>query len=181
MLRTISASLLATVMLVAAATLYAIGKEDAPVRQADAPKQPLAIGHPSMESPHANPIARYNDRLFVANTPAGTLDVIDTKTRKILTRIPVGIDPVSVAVRPDGKEVWVSNHVSDSVSVIDTDPSSPTHLHVVATVQEFDANTKATKFDEPVGIAFAGNEKAYVALSSENQIAVIDVASRKIT
>ena len=48
-------------------------------------------------------------------------------------------------------------------------------------MQEFDAKTKATKFDEPVGIVFAGNEKAYVALSSENQIAVIDVASRKIT
>ena len=28
-------------------------------------------------------------------------------------------DPVGIAVRPDGKEVWVSNHVSDSVSVID--------------------------------------------------------------
>ena len=98
----------------------------------------------------------------------------------MVARIPVGVDPVSVAVRPDGKEVWVANHVSDSVSVIDSDPASPTHLHVVATVQEFDAKTKATRFDEPVGIAFAGNDKAYVALSSENQIAVVDVATRKV-
>ena len=30
-------------------------------------------------------------------------------------------DPVGIAVRPDGKEVWVSNHVSDSVSVIDAE------------------------------------------------------------
>ena len=92
----------------------------------------------------------------------------------------MGIDPVSLAVRPDGKEVWVSNHVSDSVSVIDNDSASPTFLHVIATVQDFDAKTKATRFDEPVGIAFAGNEKAYVALSSENQIAVIDVATKKV-
>jgi YVTN family beta-propeller protein len=127
-----------------------------------------------MESPHANPIACHDGRVFVANTPAGTVDFIDTKTRKIVARVPVGIDPVSVAMRPDGKEIWVSNHVSDSVSVIDSDSSSPTYLNVVATVQEFDAKTKATKFDEPVGIAFAGNDKAYVALSSENQIAVID-------
>jgi YVTN family beta-propeller protein len=140
-----------------------------------------AVGHPSMESPQFNPIAVLGDRVFVANTPAGTVDVIDAKSRKVVTRIPVGVDPVCVAVSPDGKEVWVANHVSDSVSVIDADPASATHLHVVATVQEFDWKTKATTFDEPVGIAFASNDKAYVALSSENQIAVIDVASRKVT
>jgi YVTN family beta-propeller protein len=181
MIRAAFASLLATVILVAGANFYAVGKADVPVPLADAPKPPLAVGHPSMESPHANPIACHDGRVFVANTPAGTVDVIDTKTRKVVARVPVGIDPVSVAMRPDGKEIWVSNHVSDSVSVIDSDSSSPTYLNVVATVQEFDAKTKATKFDEPVGIAFAGNDKAYVALSSENQIAVIDVRSRKIT
>ncbi|MSQ97146.1 MAG: hypothetical protein EXR98_21695 [Gemmataceae bacterium] len=134
-----------------------------------------------MESPHAAPIAVGGNLVFVANTPAGTVDVIDRKARKIVTRINVGVDPVSVAVRPDGKEVWVSNHVSDSVSVIDSDFGSPTYLQVVATIQEFDPKTKATLFDEPVGIAFAGNDKAYVALSSENQIAVIAVATRKIS
>ena len=142
---------------------------------------PVAVGHPSMESPHANPIALDANRVFVANTPAGTLDVIDRMTQRIVARVSVGVDPVSVAVRPDGKEVWVSNHVSDSVSVVDSDVKSPTFLQVVATVQEFDPKTKATLFDEPVGIAFAGNDKAYVALSSENQIAVVDVASRKVS
>ena len=39
----------------------------------------------------------------------------------------------------------------------------------------------ATTFDEPVGIAFASNAKAYVALSSKNDIAVIDTASYAIT
>ena len=71
------------------------------------------------------------------------------------TCLEVGIDPVGIAVRPDGREVWVANHVSDSVSVIDSDPGSPTYLHVIATVQDFDTETKATRFDEPVGIAFA--------------------------
>ena len=41
--------------------------------------------------------------------------------------------------------------------------------------------TRATRFDEPVGIAFANNTKAYVALSSENNIAIIDVATRAVT
>ena len=139
------------------------------------------IGHPSFLSPHSRPIASFGDRVFVANTPADTLDVIDSKTRKIVRRIDVGIDPVCVALRPDGKEIWVANHVSDSVSVIDNDPQSPTYLHVVATVQDIHPQTKATRFDEPVGIAFANNQKAYVALSSENKIAVVDVLSRKVT
>jgi len=143
------------------------------------PAAPKKVGYPLMESPHSNPIAINGKFVYVTNTPSSTVDVIDRKSDKVVERIHVGIDPVSIAVRPDGKEVWVSNHVSDSVSVIDTDPQSPTFHVVIATIQEFDSN-KATTFDEPVGIAFASNEKAYVALSSANQIAVIDVKSRKI-
>lgn len=145
------------------------------------PPRPATVGHPSFLSPHFKPIVLLNDTLFVANTPADTIDVINTKNGKFVKRIPVGIDPVSLALRPDGKELWVSNHISDSVSVIDTDSASPTRLHVIATIQDFDEKKRATNFDEPVGIAFANNQKAYVALSSENKIAVIDVASRKVT
>lgn len=147
----------------------------------DTPRKPLPVGYPTFASPHANPIAISGKHVFVTNTPASTVDVIDRESKKLTKRIHVGIDPVSIAVRPDEKEIWVANHISDSVSVIDNDPASPTHLNVIATIQEFDDKTKATTFDEPIGISFAGNEKAYVALSSENQIAVIDVESRKIT
>lgn len=139
------------------------------------------VGHPTFLSPHASPIAITGDHVFVVNTPSDTVDVIAISSNRIVHRIPVGVDPVSVAVRPDGNEVWVSNHVSDTVSVIDVIPSSRTYLHVVATIQDIDPETKATRFDEPVGIAFADNKKAYVALSSENRIAVIDVAARKVT
>lgn len=139
-----------------------------------------AVGHPTFMSPHASPIVVNGAYVFVVNTPADTVDVIDAGTHAIVKRIHVGIDPVSIAVRPDQKEVWVANHVSDSVSIIDTYPASPTWLEVIATVQAFDPNTRATRFDEPVGIAFASNEKAYVALSSENRIAVINVNTRQI-
>ena len=140
----------------------------------------VEVGHPTFVSPHFAPIAINGEYVFVANTPADTVDVIDAKTKRLHTRINVGIDPVSIAVRPDGKEVWVSNHVSDSVSVIDTDPVHRTYMQVVATIQEFDLKSRSTRFDEPVGIAFASNDKAYVALSSENEVAVIDVGSRDV-
>ena len=148
--------------------------------EANQASQDSAVGHPTFVSPHASPIAIHGGLVFTVNTPADTVDVIDTDSRKVVARVNVGVDPVSVAVRPDGKEVWVSNHVSDSVSIIDNDASSPSYLHVIATVQEFDDRTKATRFDEPVGIAFANNKKAYVALSSENQIAVVNVNSRRV-
>ena len=141
---------------------------------------PKKLGYPSFLSPHARPILVHEGRVFVVNTPSDTVDVIDAKSRKITRRIDVGIDPVSLAIRPDGRELWVANHVSDSVSVIDINPKSRTYLRVVDTVQDFDLRTKTTRFDEPVGIAFASNEKAYVALSSENKIAIVDVRSRKV-
>ncbi len=141
------------------------------------------VGYPGFASPQADPIALspLGGELYVANTPADTLDVIDTTSFAVLARVAVGLDPVSVAVRPDGLEVWVSNHVSDTVSVIDVDPASPTRYQVIATVHAWDDTGLVTEFDEPVGIAFASNAKAYVALSSRNLIAVVDVASRTVT
>ena len=139
-----------------------------------------SVHHSSHMSPHARPIVLGGDYVYVANTPSDTVDVIHAKTRDVVKRIAVGIDPVGLAIRPDGKELWVTNHISDSVSVIDTDPKKSTFHHVVGTVQDFDQQTKSTRFDEPVGIAFANDSKAYVALSSENQIAVINVPTRKV-
>lgn len=149
--------------------------------EANGAPSPSSPGHPTLLSPHSDPIAVHQGKVFVVNTPADTLDVIDTATEQVVTRIPTGIDPVSVSVRPDGKEVWVSNHISDSVSVIGNRPESATYLSVIATIQDIDLEKNSTRFNEPVGIAFANDAKAYVALSSSNQIAVVDVASREVT
>ena len=62
---------------------------------ADFPKQ---VGHPPFLSPHASPIKVHGDRVFVVNTPADTVDVIDTVKKEIVRRVPVGIDPVSIAL-----------------------------------------------------------------------------------
>ena len=140
-------------------------------------------GHPGFASPHSKPIGLLPDhsRVYVANTSADTVDVFEAQSGTLLTRVHVGVDPVSIAVRPDGLEVWVSNHVSDTVSVIDADPTSATHHQVIATIQSVDETSRSTRFDEPVGIAFtADSQKAYVALSSEDTLAVIDVSSRRI-
>src|SRR5262249_7712432 len=58
--------------------------------------------------------------LFATNTPAGRLEVfhIDGTTLVPQPSIPVGLEPVAVAARSQ-TEVWVVNHLSDSVSIVD--------------------------------------------------------------
>ena len=140
------------------------------------------VGRQYFTSPQVNPIALTPDgsRLYVASTTSNQVDVVDTATNARIQSIAVGLEPVSVAVRPDGLQVWVSNHVSDSVSVIDSNPASVTYNQVIETITTSDA-TGATTFDEPVGIAFASNAKAYVALSSKNDIAVVDAVDYAVT
>ncbi|MCY4094889.1 MAG: carbohydrate binding domain-containing protein [Gammaproteobacteria bacterium] len=139
-------------------------------------------GHPTFASPHFNPLAIHGDLVYVVNTPADTLDVIDPTSDSVVFRINVGIDPVSVVSRPNADEVWVSNHVSDTISVIDTDPESAFYHQIVATIQDVDRFSFSTNFDEPVGIAFTQDgKKAYVALGPSNQVAVIDAETRVVT
>src|SRR5262249_32583618 len=141
------------------------------------------VGFQNFESPQSNPIAISSDgsEVYVAHTTGNALGVISTSLNVEVTTIPVGLDPVSVALRPGTNELWVSNHVSDTVSVIDVDPNSATRYRVIDTIQAIDAKGP-TQFDEPVGIAFtADGTRAFVALSSRNQIAVIDANARTVT
>jgi YVTN family beta-propeller protein len=138
-------------------------------------------GQQTFTSPQSKPIVLSSDgtRLFVANTTSGSVSVIDTADHSTIAQIEVGLEPSGLALKPDGTELWVSNHLSDTVSVIDLVPGSPTQLRVVETIQDLDANG-VTQFDEPVGIAFASDAKAYVALSSRNDVAVVDTQSYSV-
>lgn len=73
------------------------------------------------ESVPTKPIALSNDGslLFVINSPSNCLEIYKTGGQKLelVSAIRVGVDPVSVAVR-SASEVWVVNHISDSISVI---------------------------------------------------------------
>jgi YVTN family beta-propeller protein len=59
-------------------------KADAHLTETDS-----STGHSAFLSPHIHPIETTSTLVYVANTPAGTIDVIDQKTQAITTRIPV--------------------------------------------------------------------------------------------
>ncbi len=75
--------------------------------------------------------------------------------------VQVGLDPVTVRWRPDGTQIWVVNHISDTISVIDN-----ATRRVVATLQTE---------DEPYDLVFAGDpERVFVTASQRNLVQVMD-------
>src|SRR5579871_5043533 len=85
------------------------------------------------ESGHVRPLAASPDgtALFAVNTPNGTLEVFDltSATPALSYRVPVGLEPLAVAARTN-REVWVVNHLSDSVSIVSLTGTA----HVVRTL-----------------------------------------------
>ena len=58
-------------------------------------------------------------RLYVVCEDADALLVVDTGTKKVVGRVPVGHRPKDVAQSPNGQKLYVSNEWSDSVTEID--------------------------------------------------------------
>jgi DNA-binding beta-propeller fold protein YncE len=112
------------------------------------------------ESGHVRPIAMSpgGTRLFAVNTPNDTLEIFNITPLGLAlqARVPVGLEPVAVAARNDG-EVWVVNHLSDSVSVV-TLAGTP---HVTRTL---------LVGDEPRDIVFAGSAgRAFITTAHRGQ------------
>src|SRR5258708_1490453 len=112
--------------------------------------QTAAVTSPSFlefESGPVRPIAISPDgtKLFAVNTPNATLEIFNVTATGLTfsARVPVGLEPVAVAARSN-TEVWVVNHLSDSVSVV-TVSGTP---HVTRTL---------LVGDEPRDIVFAGS------------------------
>ncbi|WNG34124.1 hypothetical protein F0U61_11165 [Archangium violaceum] len=106
-----------------------------------------------------SPTGKY---LYAVNTPDGRLEVFKVESSGLtqLTSIPVGLEPVAVAARSD-EEVWVVNHLSDSVSVVKLTPtlSGITGL-VVRTL---------LVGDEPRDIVFAGTGKSRAFITAAHR------------
>ena len=114
----------------------------------------------TFESGAVRPLALSADatRVFVANTPNGSLDILRVTPAGLVPdgSVQVGIDPVAVAVR-NPTEVWVVNHVSDSVSVVDVSQTPP---RVVRTL---------LVGDEPSDLVFAGGGRAFITTAHRGQ------------
>ena len=114
----------------------------------------------SFESGAVRPIAKSNDGKFVymTNTPNHSLDVFEYDAFDRLApkhSIPVGVEPVAVAVAGNG-DVWVVNHISDSISIVKFDRDIPY------------INRTLLVGDEPRDIVFA-NDRAFITTAHRGQ------------
>jgi len=104
---------------------------------------------------------------YVTNSGGNYVSVINTITNTGITTVPVGINPLGVAINPKGTRAYVANTVDFTVSVIDTASNT-----VVATVP-------VGNF--PVGIAVTPDgTRVYVANDSSNTVSVIDTTANTV-
>ena len=119
---------------------------------------------------HTHPIALTPDgkRLLALNSPGASLSIFDisdpTRVAPLLIgEILVGVSPVSVRARTND-EIWVTNEVSESVSII-----SLSGMTVTATL---------AVPDEPADVIFTGG-KAFVSCAGNRQLVIYDTTSHE--
>jgi YVTN family beta-propeller protein len=108
--------------------------------------------------------------LYAANRGTGpgpsNVVVFDMKTRTILTRIPVEINPYQLVFTPDGHRLFVSNWASQSVSVIDTATNK-----VIRTIRVG---------MNPNDLKLSADGRLFVACSNDNTVHVIDTRTLEV-
>ncbi len=111
------------------------------------------------EADQVRPLAVSPDgtRLFALNTPDDRLEIFRIESDGLVfeSSVTVGMRPVAVAARSN-TEVWVVNHLSDSVSVVDVSATSRV------------TNTLLVG-DEPRDIVFDAYDRAYIATAHRGQ------------
>ena len=106
-------------------------------------------------------VSKDGQLLYATNTPDNRLEIFSVDGPRIrpIGAVEVGLEPVAVAARTPN-EVWVVNHLSDSVSIVDV--SSPARPRVVNTL---------FVGDEPRDIVFAGpaHDRAFITTAHRGQ------------
>jgi len=132
------------------------------------PAQEPEYRHFEGRQTHPLRLSADGSQLFGLNTPDGRLSVFalgdgDAALPTLVSEIPVGCEPVSLAEGTDGT-VWVVNEVSDTVSVVSLERGVAV-AHLAAG-------------DEPADVVFAGG-KAFVTAARENKVRVFNATTRE--
>jgi DNA-binding beta-propeller fold protein YncE len=121
----------------------------------------------TFESGQVRPLAMTpaGNKLIAVNTPDNRIEIygVGDKDLTPLSSVVVGLEPVAVAARTE-TEVWVVNHLSDSISIVDLSGPAP---RVVRTL---------LVGDEPRDIVFAGKKRsrAFITTAHRGQNSPLD-------
>ncbi len=132
---------------------------------------PSSSQYTLFESGQVRPLAMSPDgrHLFAVNTPDNRLEIFRIRAGGLLhvASIPVGLEPVAVAARSN-REVWVVNHLSDSVSIIELEEHGG----------DLSGEVERTLLvgDEPRDLVFAGagRKRAFITTAHRGQALPFD-------
>src|SRR5262249_22674500 len=109
--------------------------------------KPVRAAFTTFESGHVRPLALSPDgtKLFAVDTPDDRLEDFNVSGGTLVHAgsVTVGMEPVAVAARSN-TEVWVVNHLCDSISIVDVSGATPRVIRTLLVG------------DEPRDIVFAG-------------------------
>lgn len=117
-------------------------------------------------SPFNLDITNNGENIFVVAQDANALLVVDTKSKKVLNKINVGIHPHSIIIDEEEKFCYVSNQWSDNVSVV--------HLKTAAVVDTIKTG------NGPSGLSISASGKYLYAVNTfGSDVSVIDLTTKK--
>jgi len=111
-------------------------------------------------------VALSGARVATANMLTDSVTIMDVRLNEIIVEIPVGDDPRSIDVTPDGTRLLVTNHGDNSLFVIDIESQAVIATHFVG--------------DSPYAVITDNNETAFVSLQGDDTVIEIDLATGRI-
>ncbi len=121
--------------------------------------------------PYACILDARHDRLYVSLWGAAAVSVVDLKSQQPVARWEVGEHPCEMALRRDGKFLFVANANDNTVTVLDTKTGRAVE-HLWATL--FPNSPRGAT---PISLALSPDEKMlFVANANINAVAVFDVS-----
>jgi PQQ-dependent catabolism-associated beta-propeller protein len=153
--------------------LYVSNEEDAVLTAFDLGSRKKAFEVKVGGEPEGVKTSADGKLVYVTSEVASQVHVIEVASRKVVKNIPVGKRPRRFLLA--GGELWVSNELDASVSVIRTGD------HTVAATLPFKPPGMRSEDVTPVGMALSPDGKtAYVGLGRANHVAVVDVPSKEV-
>jgi len=132
-------------------------------------------------------------RVYIALNQTNQVAVIDTATRAILTRVPVGTYPYTTVISADGSKVYVSNwggrvpgptDTTDGMFPVAVDPRTGIPISGTVSVISTATNAVVTSIDvglHPTGMALSPDgSRLYVTNANSDTVSVIDTATDSV-
>lgn len=127
--------------------------------------QPLPGLPPLVNSQSSKPLALRGQTLVTTNADSDSVTIVNTETLDVLAEIPVGDDPRSVTITPDGRHAFVTIRNDNNLAVVN--------------LSERRRERSLPVGHMPFGVV-ANERRAYVSLFGDDQIAVLDTQSGEV-